>query len=218
MPIVFVGAWSVWSADSIRGRIALSAGLAGAWLASGDIAGWLTVGVAIVIASKLFAREEPAVKRRMILVSAITFVLLGVFPFVSKFYLEGYDTSHVSVAPYLANLSIGFPGLFRTIRVNTSTDDLFQLGFSPLFLSALAIPLLVYSKPKGLWLFLVPPVLITILLVPLGGVTSAIWTLFPRSFLAIEDLWPAPGSCRNMEFFATRSICSRHLFFRQFLE
>jgi hypothetical protein len=192
LPVALYGCWRVWTTDNFQARLAIAVGLGGLWLSHTPVALWTTfLALAACTAKGVARREWSADVRRALLTSAL-FVALGTFPIFSVFAIDNQNRATAVGAVAAEEIARCFPANFLPINTSPGADPLFtyQTGYAALGAFALALLLFASVRPRGAAYFILATMSVALFVLPIPGVSAAIWTPAPGWFMAVNNVWP----------------------------
>jgi hypothetical protein len=194
VPLALAGAWLTFRENSWRALAMIVTGVGMLWWAHSPIALW----VCLVVGAQQAVRLALASDRRAILhrgVPAVGFLgLLILYPFVSAFLLRAPGES---IVPYtmdrtllLEQISACFPACLAPLNLAASPLSQLQLGYAlwaALVLSAAAAG---WTRRTELALIAILGLLFACLLLPVPGLTAALWQSLPEPIVGLTLYWP----------------------------
>ncbi len=174
--------------------IVLAVSLAALWWAHSPIALWVTMVACVAqIAVLLVSTDKLAAIRRAML-SATIFAGLAVYPVISVFLLR---TPGETIVPYVMDraelfreVRATFPASLLPLDRGAATLNHLQLGYGLWAAFFVSVGAFFYGRHRGAKLLIVAATLLLVLVLPIPGITRALWFSFPETLVGMTLYWP----------------------------
>lgn len=195
LPLVTCGLALRLRENGSAGRRMMIIGLALTWYAHAPLAAWLTL-ITIVAMAIWLARHRR--ERRAWVeagVDALWFGCLVAAVFASVAGLRGGDTT--GIMPFaidrtriVSALREAFPESLLPLRMPATNLGDLQLGYGLWVVLIAGCATALARKPRRLWPLAAAAVSLTILLMPIPGLTAGLWNILPESLASLTYYWP----------------------------
>lgn len=194
VPLALAGAWLTFRENSWRPYLMIVTGIGALWWAHSPIALWvcLVIGLQQVVRFGLSADRGSILRHSA--PAAAFLALLVVYPFVSTFLLRAPGES---IVPYtmdrallLEHIQACFPACIAPLNVAAPPLSQLQLGYALWLAFGLSVVSALRSWKPELWVVVLTGLLFTCLLLPLPGITSALWLGLPETLVGLTLYWP----------------------------
>lgn len=194
VPVALGGAWLTFRENSWRALAMIVIGLGALWWAHSPIALWVTlvVGLQQIVRLVLAPDRIPALRRG--LPAAGLLALLLAYPVVSAFLLRGPGEN---VVPYVMDRALllkvigeSFPANLLPLNAAASPLSQLQLGYSLCLLAGGLIVLTAWRPRVGGVLAALLTLFLLVLVLPVPGLTRALWLAFPEPLVGLSLYWP----------------------------
>lgn len=194
VPLALGGAWLTFREDSSRAYAIMVAGLAALWWSHPPIAMWVSLLIGLQQATLLTLAGWPWPRLRRGLIAAGALVLLVAYPFVSALLLRAPGES---VVPYrmdrallLKEINDAYPANLRPLDATASPLSQLQLGYGLWLALGGLLAVAAWRREAATRLALALAVFLLILVLPVPGLTWALWSAFPEQVVGLSLYWP----------------------------
>jgi hypothetical protein len=189
LPMAFLGAIRSFERNDFASRLFMVGGTAAAWLAHPPIGMWCAVLVGLTQVIRWFTQVSWRAAWKYDAAAVGLFVVLGGYSVVSVHALGptvGGEAAPDRIFPYLKE---AFPDNWWPIHEPIRSLANLQLGYG---LAALGIVAIAGARAPGQLtarLFLAMALGLTVMVLPVPGVTLAIWKILPQQVLTVTNVW-----------------------------
>lgn len=194
VPLALGGAWLSFQENSWRSLAMMTIGLAALWWSHSPIAMWVTfiVGLSQLVRLAVTSARRPLLVRG--LPAAALLALLIAYPVTSAFLLRAPGES---VVPYVMDRALllkeihdAFPASLQPLNPAASPLSQLQLGYGLWLVLAALTGLTLWRRRAGSGLALLLAALLLVLVLPVPGLTRALWLSFPEPVVGLSLYWP----------------------------
>ncbi len=190
VPVVLNGLWRALTHSQRRGDMLICTGLAGLWLSHAPVALWMTLlSGAVWLVAVIRFRQWTSDARRTV-VMALTFAVLGGYPFLSLLSLDLKSSAGLHGAVVAEQVAAHFPANFAPVDPQADRMTTYQVGYAALLAFALALMLWIKKRDPGHGAFIVITAAIALVALPVPLINVLLWTHAPGWLIEVNNIWP----------------------------
>ena len=191
VPIVFYGYWRSYTKNDAIGHILLGAGTAALWLFHTPVALWTSLFAAGLYVIKIVKHLQSGREGKMMLLALAVYIGLGTYPIFSALSIDSMVKFSVDGESIFSESMRIFPDiLFKTISNGYGPHN-YQPGLAALAAGIAGSTLAIYFRNTASLAFTGASLVLTLLILPIPGISYWIWNHVPQFVLNATNTWAA---------------------------